>query len=394
MKKFLVILISLLVGFVGGGFGIVYTTLPETEELSLDEQSFYASANVQTYKSAEVTGEKDELSIHFLELGNKYTGDCTYIKYGDYDILIDCGSRTSSISAVTTYINQYMTDNTLEYVIVTHAHQDHYAGFATSTNVNGIFDLYECENIIDFGSATYQTGKSLYQKYVTKRDKELKVNGGTADYFPASDITLGNNLVFEIGEKLKLEVLYNSFNKTPSTNENLNSVCTLFTFDDTKHFLFTGDLEEEGEHKLVQNNTLPTVDVFKAGHHGSPTSSSDYLLSEIQPKTVCVCCCAGSSEYTTNIDNQFPSQQFINNVAKYTDQIFVTTMCVDYKKGIFIPFNGNIILIAKPSEDLKLNCSNNTIILRKSEWFNKKVIDANNVERQMRIWPEYGVISE
>ena len=38
-----------------------------------------------------------ELQIHFLELGNKYTGDCTYIKAGDTDILIDAGSRTSSI---------------------------------------------------------------------------------------------------------------------------------------------------------------------------------------------------------------------------------------------------------------------------------------------------------
>ena len=60
-----------------------------------------------------------ELQIHFLELGNKYTGDCTYIKAGEVDVLIDAGSKTSSISTISAYINQYVTDGKLEYVIVT-----------------------------------------------------------------------------------------------------------------------------------------------------------------------------------------------------------------------------------------------------------------------------------
>ena len=45
-----------------------------------------------------------DFQIHFLELGNKYTGDCTYIKIGDIDILIDAGSKTSSISTIAEYI--------------------------------------------------------------------------------------------------------------------------------------------------------------------------------------------------------------------------------------------------------------------------------------------------
>ena len=100
-----------------------------------------------------------EMQIHFLELGNKYTGDCTYIKIGDVDILIDAGSKTSSIPAITAYIDQYVTDGKLEYVIVTHAHQDHYAGFATGVNADSIFDLYECETIIDF-ALTNQIGRA------------------------------------------------------------------------------------------------------------------------------------------------------------------------------------------------------------------------------------------
>ncbi|MGN0823319.1 MAG: hypothetical protein ACI4NG_06065, partial [Candidatus Gallimonas sp.] len=40
--------------------------------------------------------ETGELSIHFMELGNKYAGDSTLIKIGDTEILVDAGSRKSS----------------------------------------------------------------------------------------------------------------------------------------------------------------------------------------------------------------------------------------------------------------------------------------------------------
>ena len=117
--KFLICVLSLVLG-VGGGAGFVwYSSLPETEELLMGDEVFYSH------------NSSDVFSVHFLELGNKYTGDCTYIKYGDVDILIDCGSRANSVGAVSSYLNRYVTDNTLEYVIVTHAHRDHYAGFAT-----------------------------------------------------------------------------------------------------------------------------------------------------------------------------------------------------------------------------------------------------------------------
>ena len=80
----------------------------------------------------------DELSIHFLEVGNKYTGDCTLIKVGDTEILIDAGSRKGSAATIVPYVQQYCTDGVLEYVIATHAHQDHIAGFVGTTTADGV----------------------------------------------------------------------------------------------------------------------------------------------------------------------------------------------------------------------------------------------------------------
>ena len=158
--------LALILGFIGGGIGFTYANLPYNEELIVGEETFYSYNGDTEIDTVPVVIEEGSMSIHFLELGNKYTGDCTYIKVGEnVDILIDCGSRSKSVATVSAYLDNFVTDNTLEYVIVTHAHQDHYAGFATSTKVDSIFDLYECETIIDF-SNTNQTTGTVYQNYL------------------------------------------------------------------------------------------------------------------------------------------------------------------------------------------------------------------------------------
>ena len=76
----------------------------------------------------------DDFSIHFLELGNEFAGDSVYIKAGSLDILVDAGSRGNSATTIEEYVNKYCTDGVLEYVISTHAHQDHIAGFAGNSS--------------------------------------------------------------------------------------------------------------------------------------------------------------------------------------------------------------------------------------------------------------------
>lgn len=375
MKKFALILLSflfLLVGGVGGFYAINYFTLPLTDEVNVTEEIYYSNS------PQESTGEVDlsdyGISVHFLELGNKYTGDCTYIKTANADILIDCGSKSNSIETVANYLKKYVTDGKLEYVIVTHAHQDHYAGFATSTNVESIFDKFECETIIDFALTNQSATSTLYQNYQRELADEIAQG---AKHYTALDCINGTNgaqRVYEIGDGITMEILNSYYYNNVSSSENDYSVCTLISQGE-KHFLFTGDLEEQGEAKLVELNNLPKVDLYKAGHHGSKTSSSVGFLEVIQPKTVCVCCCAGSSEYTKTSENQFPTQIFINNVAKWTQEIYVTTLCVDYANNEFTSFNGNIVYLSNPSSYTVI-CSNNNTILRESDWF-----------KQNRTWP-------
>ncbi len=306
-----------------------------------------------------------DLEIHFLELGNKYTGDCTYIKAGDKDILIDAGSKTSSIKTIDSYISQYVTDKTLEYVIVTHAHLDHYAGFATNEKTDSIFDLYECKTIIDFSQIT--SGKdeqTSYKNYIRERDAEIEKG---AVHYTASECIEKVNGKFDLGDGITLTVLDSYYYYNRAKSENDHSVCTML--DDGKNsYLFTGDLEKEGEEKLVEMNELPEVKLYKAGHHGSKTSSNDCLLQVIKPEIVCVCCCCGSPEYTDTPETQFPTQLFINRIAPYTDAVYVTTLCVDYDKDEFKSMNGNITVRSIDGEVTVL-CSASTDKLKDTKWF-------------------------
>ena len=130
------------------------------------------------------------------------------------------------------------------------------------------------------------------------------------------------------------------------------------------------ELNAKGEEKLVELNPyLPQVDLYKAGHHGSKTSSSNALLEVIQPDIVCVCCCAGSDEYTKNSDNQFPTQDFITRVAPYTDKIYVTTLCTDNEKGTFQSMNGNIVVLTDKNGLTVMCGSGDNRILKEWEWF-------------------------
>lgn len=65
---------------------------------------------------------------------------------------------------------------------------------------------------------------------------------------------------------------------------NNDSLVLLFKYGSFK-LLLTGDLEEEGELRLVKNNarSLEHLTILKAGHHGSKTSSSEPFLKTTKP---------------------------------------------------------------------------------------------------------------
>ena len=396
----------------------------EKSSRSSEKSSDAHSHETVSYSYTE--GDCDPISIHFIDRQEQYSGDSVYIKVGDNDILIDAGARKGSAAAIEEYLEDssrtdYVSDNKLEYVIATHAHQDHIAGMM-GTSKAGILYRYQVDNLIDFSYVDAQDGKNVINnadpentkkdsRYVSYQETYNSSSSSSAssksystelykDYVAARDYAVDKGTVWHtagelcnpstdysytvnLGKGVTMTLLYSFFydhssadvsslesgyTRSSFSDQNDYSLCLLFT-QGNRHFLFTGDAETYAEHSLVKYNSLPKVDLFKAGHHGSYTASSDELLDVVDPDLCVVTCCAGNKEYASDPNHSFPAQEFINRIAKHTDRVYVTTLGSWDDKSHYEAFNGNVVVNYDSSCNETLTCSNNSTKLKDSAWF-------------------------
>lgn len=396
--------------------------LPERNDSS-SQTSQHASS---TYTSLQ--GDCDPISFHFIDREEEYSGDSIYIKAGENDILIDAGAKKGSAVAIENYIedssrgSSCVSDGKLEYVFVTHAHQDHIAGMVGSKDSktgirNGILTHYQIDNLIDFSYVDSSDAKSVIRNadpsnskgdsdFVGYKDTYTKSGKETAhstviyqEYVEAREEAVGNGTLWKtaeqlfdekgsfsykvsLGKNLTMELLYSFFydhtsaqvdqlesayKRSSFSDQNDYSLSILFT-QGSRHFLFTGDGEEYSEHSLVKFNSLPHVDLFKAGHHGSYTASGSELLSAITPSMCVVTCCAGNKEYASDANHSFPAQEFIDRIALYTDRVYVTTLGSWEDKSHHEAFNGNIVCAYSSESQEDVTFSNNDLKLKDSPW--------------------------
>lgn len=345
----LISIISLLIGFLLGSGVSIILNKPVSDDI--------------------ISGD---LKIHFLELGNTNSGDCILIQIGEYDILVDAGSKTSSLNTIKNYLDTYVNDSTLEYVIVTHAHEDHYANFAGDGNTS-LLSYYTAETIIQFPKTNQNPNKGMYKNYLSMIEKEKEEGAIVYNALECYNNQNGCTRTTDLGHDVQLEILYNYYYENEADTENDYSICFMIN-QSNNHFLFTGDLEKDGEIKLTEYNNLPKMALYKAGHHGSNTSSNIELLEVIQPEIVIFTCVAGSYEYTQNKDNTFPTSKTITNISKYTDKMYATSMAISEKNGNkyedvdVASLNGNIIVNSNKN-GIQISGSNNNMLLKDTEWY-------------------------
>ncbi len=367
----IVLVIALVVAF-------VYFKYPDTFQGILD--SVYSTNKTENTTSSATGGSgvsssqnsgvinlaEEDCSVHFIELGNDNAGDCILVKTGNTEVLIDAGSKSNSIDTISAYIDKYCTDGILEYVIVTHGHEDHIACFGgtASAAYRTIFDRYICQTIIDFPLTNSTT--ALYSRYLAERNAEVEAGAVRYSALECWNNENGAQRTYQLSSTVSLNILYNYYYEHHSSDENNYSVCCLITAG-THNYLLTGDLEKEGEEYLVQCNDLPQVDVFKAGHHGSYSSSTEILLSVIKPQIVVFTAVMGKYEYTTDINNVFPSKTACTNISKYTNNMYVNRY-YDSATDTTDSYNGNIVIIAN-SSGINVICSNKTDSITESDWY-------------------------
>ncbi|GGC82837.1 DNA internalization-related competence protein ComEC/Rec2 [Enterococcus wangshanyuanii] len=152
----------------------------------------------------------------------------------------------------------------LDKVLISHGDLDHCG------------DLLEIHKKIPIRALYYPTGtesKRLFQNMLNT----LKRAG--VKCYP---ILAGQ----KIGSSISLNVLAPM---TKGNGENQDSLVVYSKIAD-RRFLFTGDLEKEGERQLLTNYPNLKIDVLKVGHHGSKTSTDDTFIKQTSPIEAIISC--------------------------------------------------------------------------------------------------------
>lgn len=225
------------------------------------------------------------LKIYFVDIGQ---GDSTVIKTPNgKNIIIDGGEENNIILP-------YLLDREIikiDYLIVSHFDSDH---------VEGLFSIME--NIkVEKAIIGKQFEDSKNYKTFLEIAKKKKID--------ILVVEAGNKINIE--NNINIEVLWPcSENVIKENILNNNSLVFKFTYKEFS-MLFTGDIEEIAEEKLVKmyENKLKTT-ILKVAHHGSKTSSIEEFLEYVRPKI----CLIGVGK-----NNSFghPSQEVIKRLTEF-----------------------------------------------------------------------------
>ena len=220
------------------------------------------------------------LDVYFIEMSQQY-GDAIYIKAGDFDMLIDAGQPSDGAN-VKNFLSQYVTDQTLECVIATHAHSDHIGGILTAFQA-----VKNINYVVDYGySRASYSAANQYNSYI-------KANAD--HYYAVYDAVRNQNGALKtvyITEEIYIDFLDTNQYLKPGVDiggsDNNEASVTLMFHYYGKQFYFSGDLDSGGESYLVSTKQVGDIDVMKATHHASSTGNSKKLLNVIKPEYVII----------------------------------------------------------------------------------------------------------
>ena len=204
------------------------------------------------------------LKVHFIDVGQ---ADAILIQCEGKNMLIDGGNKADS-NVMYTYLKKYGVTH-LDYVIGTHAHEDHIGGIP--------------------GALQYATAGTVYCPVKTYSSKAFEnfvksvTNRGTSIKIPK----VGTS--FSLGSASVKILAVNAASGTNNT-----SIVTRITHGNNS-FLFMGDAEREVEQYLINSGAAQKATVLKVGHHGSDTSSGYQFLWNVMPEYAVISAGKGNS---------------------------------------------------------------------------------------------------
>jgi competence protein ComEC len=247
-------------------------------------------------------GSGAAFTVHFIDVGQ---ADAALVLCDEKAMLIDGGNAEDS-RLIYAYLKESEISH-LDYIVCTHAHEDHVGGLAGALNYASV-DHALCP-VTDYDSKAFHS----FVKYLSKQNVSITVP--TA----GDNFSLGSATVNVLGPI------------SQSDEPNNTSIVLRIVYGDTS-FLFAGDAERDEEQDILDAGYELTSTVLKIGHHGSDTSTTYPFLREIMPQYAVISVGADNS-YRHPSDNTL-SRLRDADVKVYRTDLQGTIICESDDKNI------------------------------------------------------------
>ncbi|MFA5821386.1 MAG: ComEC/Rec2 family competence protein [Candidatus Gracilibacteria bacterium] len=202
----------------------------------------------------------ERFHIYFLDVGQ---GDAILIKTPDNSQILVDGGRGGKVIEELGEVMPFF-DRSLDMVVATHPDADHIGGLPA------VMKKYDVGGFLYNGVRAPKSDYTELLKDVNEERMPVFIAEKSTD-FQFGDVFF--DVIFPL-ESVEGESV---------DNTNDTSVSLRVTYDGHS-ILLTGDLEEVMEHELVKSGQNLRAEIYKAGHHGSKTSSSPEFLAKVRPE--------------------------------------------------------------------------------------------------------------
>lgn len=197
------------------------------------------------------------LAVTVLDVGQ---GQSVLIRMGNFLTLVDCGGDgRDDPGDIAANCLQSLGRSKIDLLVVSHYHDDH---------ANGIPQLLRRIDVGEIVLPDVEEDAPLREEIQSAaRQRKIPVR------------LIREDARFELEGDRTVSVF------APMSAEGTSNELglTVLAAAGQTEVLITGDMEREGELRLVQSVPLPDIEVLVVGHHGSATSTTPELLAAVRP---------------------------------------------------------------------------------------------------------------
>lgn len=237
--------------------------------------------------------EEMMVSIYYIDVGQ---GDATLLHQpGKCTMLVDAGPPEAG--HVVNKILRMVGIETLDYVVITHPHKDHFGGLRAVASAVGISELSD--------NGDMNPGEKGFDEYSQLQDS-----------LPYSVLSQGDS--WQCGD-LTVEVLHPSAGYSSGDGDYNNRSMALSVRYNSFGLLLMGDVAGQGEKEMLRTSSIPQSSVIQLAHHGASDGTSMELLDRVRPRLAVV------SVGRTN-DIQAPAPVVLGRLAERNIRTFRTDL--------------------------------------------------------------------